>query len=419
MKRHVVMKKKERQAPAQATDDAVHAEESYRKQSEVSDSAISDVTSTPEADMAAMAVAAVEHNVVTETTAVDTKLVEDAPVAAAAKSPEQPVAAATSPAAAQAAAAESAPATPAAPSAKARALLVVSEHWTVSKVFLADTLASGQAAYEASKAKIFVRLSPYAQRGRTLVDAAKTKATSLAAPVLSRASQALDVARSSRDAACELALSTVTVAQKHVQVLRHNGAKAFLKESYSSLFQAAEASRAALQCRTKELADAANAKVEAAKRASEAAAAKAKATAADGHFQATVAGAAGGAVALGASGGATGFAAGGAFGAVLGLAPALFTFGLSIPIGAALGSSTGLILGAAVGSATGAISGGAVGYGTYARRADLAQGAQTTAAKLEECSNYVKIKATASAKFVKAGAAAVHTRLVGGTGGTS
>lgn len=57
----------------------------------------------------------------------------------------------------------------------------------------------------------------------------------------------------------------------------------------------------------------------------------------DGHVQATCAGVAGGAAALGATGGATGLAAGSAVGAALGLVPAIFTFGLSIPVGAAIG----------------------------------------------------------------------------------
>jgi len=63
----------------------------------------------------------------------------------------------------------------------------------------------------------------------------------------------------------------------------------------------------------------------------------------DGHVQATCAGVAGGAAALGATGGATGLAAGSAVGAALGLVPAIFTFGLSIPVGAAIGGDRFLI----------------------------------------------------------------------------
>merc|ERR1719436_1721799 len=59
--------------------------------------------------------------------------------------------------------------------------------------------------------------------------------------------------------------------------------------------------------------------------------------------QVTAASAAGGAVTLGTAGGITGLATGGTLGAAIGLVPALFTFGLSIPIGAATGGGCGLV----------------------------------------------------------------------------
>jgi hypothetical protein len=46
--------------------------------------------------------------------------------------------------------------------------------------------------------------------------------------------------------------------------------------------------------------------------------------------------------------------------------PALFTFGLSIPICAAIGGGTGLAVGSTVGASTGAVGGAAVGYGAVA-----------------------------------------------------
>jgi len=72
--------------------------------------------------------------------------------------------------------------------------------------------------------------------------------------------------------------------------------------------------------------------------------------------------AASGAIVLGATGGTTGLFAGGAIGAILGVAPAFVTFGLSIPFGAMMGGGTGLCLGTAAGSTAGFISGGALGY---------------------------------------------------------
>merc|ERR1740121_2963545 len=67
--------------------------------------------------------------------------------------------------------------------------------------------------------------------------------------------------------------------------------------------------------------------------------------ASDQRVQAT---AVGGAVALGAGGGAAGLVSGGAIGAAIGIVPAFFTFGLSIPVGAAIGSGVGAAAGGVV-----------------------------------------------------------------------
>lgn len=86
---------------------------------------------------------------------------------------------------------------------------------------------------------------------------------------------------------------------------------------------------------------------------------------ADKRVQVTAASAAGGAVVAGVGGGAVGLASGGAIGAAVGIVPAFFTFGLSIPVGAALGAATGLGVGTAVGGTAGLVGGGAAGYGAY------------------------------------------------------
>ena len=44
-------------------------------------------------------------------------------------------------------------------------------------------------------------------------------------------------------------------------------------------------------------------------------------------------------------------------GAAVGLVPAIFTLGLSIPVGAVLGSSLGLVSGSVLGGGTGALGG--------------------------------------------------------------
>lgn len=92
--------------------------------------------------------------------------------------------------------------------------------------------------------------------------------------------------------------------------------------------------------------------------------------AADPKARATAVSAAGGAATLGVTGGVAGFVSGGLCGAAAGVVPAFFTFGLSIPIGAALGASTGLCAGTAVGGSTGLICGGAAGYHMHRQPAD-------------------------------------------------
>merc|ERR1719265_906884 len=87
---------------------------------------------------------------------------------------------------------------------------------------------------------------------------------------------------------------------------------------------------------------------------------------ADRQMQAAVETAVPLAVLVGASAGITGLMAGSTLGAILGAAPALFTLGLSIPAGAALGGGAGLCVASTVGGAIGFVGGGAVGYTTYA-----------------------------------------------------
>jgi len=143
----------------------------------------------------------------------------------------------------------------------------------------------------------------------------------------------------------------------------------------------------------------------------------AKALARNPAAQATSAGAAGGAIAMGAAGGSAGLVAGGAAGAAVGLVPALFTFGLSIPVCAVIGSGAGACLGTAAGSTTGLVGGGAVGYGAYSaysQREEISHGASEALTKFsgmaESMKEKAKEKANMSASFVKA--------KLGGTGGT-
>merc|ERR1712232_498622 len=90
--------------------------------------------------------------------------------------------------------------------------------------------------------------------------------------------------------------------------------------------------------------------------------------------QVTAASAAGGAMAVGATGGAAGLLVGGALGAACGVPLSFFTFGLSIPFGAAIGGGTGLCAGSAAGGAVGGAVGGVAGRKVYTKREAIADG---------------------------------------------
>lgn len=78
----------------------------------------------------------------------------------------------------------------------------------------------------------------------------------------------------------------------------------------------------------------------------------------------------GGAVTFGTAGGAFGLASGVVVGSAAGVLPALFTFGLSIPVGAVVGGAGGLCGGTLIG----AISGGVGGFTTYKYRLEIKNG---------------------------------------------
>lgn len=126
----------------------------------------------------------------------------------------------------------------------------------------------------------------------------------------------------------------------------------------------------------------------------------AKSTASEKSVQVSAASAATGAVALGATGGAAGLATGTVVGAAVGVVPALFTFGLSIPIGAMVGGGSGLCIGAATGGSAGFAVGGAAGYAGYSKRKEI-----------QNYATYMKNKAKDSVTFVE-------TKIRGATGGT-
>merc|ERR1712046_410883 len=125
----------------------------------------------------------------------------------------------------------------------------------------------------------------------------------------------------------------------------------------------------------------------------------------DPAFQVTAASSTVGAVA----GGTVGAATGGTFGAVVGVVPALFTFGLSIPVGAVVGGGLGMC----AGSTTGAFSGGAAGYYGYKYRDEIKSITSEWKTKASDKANQVKCKALDSASQVG------KSLGFGGTGGTA
>eukprot|EP00928_Gymnodinium_smaydae_P075041 TRINITY_DN58056_c0_g1_i1.p1 TRINITY_DN58056_c0_g1~~TRINITY_DN58056_c0_g1_i1.p1 ORF type:complete len:193 (+),score=28.92 TRINITY_DN58056_c0_g1_i1:65-643(+) len=94
----------------------------------------------------------------------------------------------------------------------------------------------------------------------------------------------------------------------------------------------------------------------------------------DPTVQVTSASAAAGGVACGVVGGSVGLVSG----AVVGVVPAVFTFGLSIPVFATIG----LCSGAVAGGAAGAVGGGTVGYGGFKYRKEIRDRAQDAWSKV-------------------------------------
>eukprot|EP00929_Paragymnodinium_shiwhaense_P111337 TRINITY_DN7925_c0_g1_i1.p1 TRINITY_DN7925_c0_g1~~TRINITY_DN7925_c0_g1_i1.p1 ORF type:complete len:554 (+),score=125.55 TRINITY_DN7925_c0_g1_i1:86-1747(+) len=104
---------------------------------------------------------------------------------------------------------------------------------------------------------------------------------------------------------------------------------------------------------------------------------------------------AGGAAIGSSAGGVAGVAAGTVAGAAAGLPLALFTLGLSIPVGAVMLGTAGGAVGVTVGGTAGAVSGGVVGYG-YQNRDQINAGIDGAKGRALACRDYVKETAIAS-----------------------
>jgi len=91
-------------------------------------------------------------------------------------------------------------------------------------------------------------------------------------------------------------------------------------------------------------------------------------------FQTIALGGGSGLVIMGSTCAFVGGGAGVTIGTIVGCVPALFTFGLSIPVGAAIGGGVGTCLGLALGGGSGVIVGGAAGHVGHAYRVELKNG---------------------------------------------
>merc|ERR1712087_964489 len=109
---------------------------------------------------------------------------------------------------------------------------------------------------------------------------------------------------------------------------------------------------------------------------------KPKALVNDPKFQCTSAGTAVGSVICGVTGGSVGTI----MGAAVGIVPALFTFGLSIPVGATIGGGLGLCAGGSLG----AVGGGAAGYAGHTYRKEIVDSKTKAYKTLLSSSVYVK-----------------------------
>eukprot|EP00933_Yihiella_yeosuensis_P082738 TRINITY_DN96729_c0_g1_i1.p1 TRINITY_DN96729_c0_g1~~TRINITY_DN96729_c0_g1_i1.p1 ORF type:complete len:400 (+),score=108.43 TRINITY_DN96729_c0_g1_i1:66-1202(+) len=117
------------------------------------------------------------------------------------------------------------------------------------------------------------------------------------------------------------------------------------------------------------------------------------------------------AVAAGTAGSVTGGSLGMLAGAAVGVVPALFTFGLSIPVGAGIGLCTG----AAVGGGAGVVGGGAAGFAGFTYRKEIKSSADYIQTKAITSAAQAQQRAKESALHVKK---SVRSMVGASTGGT-
>jgi len=134
----------------------------------------------------------------------------------------------------------------------------------------------------------------------------------------------------------------------------------------------------------------------------------------DQSMKVTAVGAVGGAATMAVGGGGVGLASGAVVGAACGVVPAVFTFGLSIPIGAAIGGAAGLCAGVVGGGAVGLVGGAATARSVHRHREEV----QVALNKASGCTDYVTRKAIGYTGSAVETTRIMKLRFLGGTGGT-
>merc|ERR1711879_917108 len=110
-------------------------------------------------------------------------------------------------------------------------------------------------------------------------------------------------------------------------------------------------------------------------------------------------------------GGTTGAITCGVVGGIVGIPAALFTFGLSIPFGAAVGAAIGGGVGATTGATTGAATGGTAGYYGYKHRDGIKATAGAVSTKAVEVEGFVSQKVKNAAQSICEGYTSVSGKV--------
>lgn len=131
----------------------------------------------------------------------------------------------------------------------------------------------------------------------------------------------------------------------------------------------------------------------------------------DPRFQTVALSGGSGAVVMGTLGGSAGCAVGVASGAVVGMVPALLTFGLSIPAGAIICGTAGTCTGATVGGTAGLLAGMAAGNTVHLHRAEIKDGFLHVQAKVSDTMVYMKLRISSTAGATKARALEISEPL--------